>query len=611
MSVRRGFRGGSVALVGAWVSLAGCGASASGDAATERDAGVGGGGGGGGSVGDPGGQPAGGGRVADAQAGGPDAGPGSDAAGSGGRIPDAGVPPRCGGEVGPEPGDPLTIHTTEGPATGRRADGALSWLGLPFAAPPVGALRFAPPAAPACREAQLSAQTFAPKCVQVSRECATGTGGGDCAVEGQEDCLYLNVWRPEGAAADARPRPVLFFIHGGGNAIGSTSEEAAPGVVTYDGAALAKLTDAVVVTAAYRLGPFGFAAHRDLSLPENGGQSGNYGLLDQIAALQWVHDNAAALEADAGRVMIFGESAGAVNVCMLLASPLAAGLFGAALMESGGCPAYLPAPVEGTTSQAIAAVGCADAPEGEIACLRAKPAADILRALPPEVVVAGRGSTFYQPHVDGHVLPEAPLEAFAAGRANAVPTLIGSNADETAASLPPIPNDAAYEAAVTALVGPLAPAVLEQYPVSRFESPWEAMMRVTTDAKFVCPTRQALRALAAGPNPPPLFRYFYTHRLDNLLRRQPYAQHGIELLFVFQHLNVAGYRPSADETALAAFMGSAWGALAATGDPTPPGGPAWPPFTADGDEHMVLDGGAIAPGAGVRTEDCDFWDSLL
>ncbi len=615
MSVRRRFRGGCVALFGAWVILAGCGASASGDAETDAGAGVGGGGAGGGA----GGLATGGTTGADVGASGAsgllmgglpaDAGPGADA--SGGTAPDAGEPPRCGGEVGPDPGDPLTIHTTEGPATGRRADGALSWLGLPFAAPPVDALRFAPPAPPACRDALFVAQTFAPKCVQVSRECATGTGGADCAVEGQEDCLYLNVWRPEGAAGDARPRPVLFFIHGGGNAIGSTSEETAPGAVTYDGAALATLTDALVVTAAYRLGPFGFAAHRDLSLPENGGQSGNYGILDQIAALQWVHDNAAALEADAGRVMIFGESAGAVNVCMLLASPLAAGLFGAALMESGGCPAYLPAPVEGTTSQAIAAVGCADAPEGEVACLRAKPAADILRALPPEVVVAGRGATFYQPHVDGHVLPEAPLEAFAGGRANAVPTLIGSNADETAASLPPIPNDAAYEAAVTALVGPLAPAVLEQYPVSRFESPWEAMMRVTTDAKFVCPTRGALRALAAAPNPPTLFRYFYTHRLDNLPRRQPYAQHGIELLFVFQHLMVAGYRPSADETALAAFMGSAWGALAATGDPTPPGGPTWPPFTADGDEHMVLEGGTIAPGAGVRTEDCDFWDSLL
>jgi para-nitrobenzyl esterase len=182
--------------------------------------------------------------------------------------------------------------------------------------------------------------------------------GADRDAHGREDCLYLNVWRPEGAAADAPPAPVLFFIHGGGNAIGSTSEEAAPGVVTYDGAALATLTDAVVVTRrlstrALRLAPTGSCRS-----PRTAGSRATTASWTRSPRSSGSHDNAAALEADAGRVMIFGESAGAVNVCMLLASPLAAGLFGAALMESGGCLATSRADAEAQAIEVATDLGC-------------------------------------------------------------------------------------------------------------------------------------------------------------------------------------------------------------------------------------------------------------
>jgi len=450
-----------------------------------------------------------------------------------------------------------------------------------------------------------------PACLQVSRACATGQSA-DCTVEGDEDCLYLNIWRPSRPSGDGRPRPVLFFIHGGGNAIGSTSEEALPGALTYDGAALADLTDAVVVTTAYRLGPFGWAAHPDMALAENGGREGNFGLLDQITALTWVRTNADAFGLDPARVMIFGESAGGVNVCMLLASPYAAGLFSAALIQSGGCPGYEKAQVRETTAVTIAALGCTDATAGALACLKQAPGDALLRAHPPQIVLSGVNGTTFQPHIDGDVLPEAPIAAFLAGRGQKVPTVVGANADETAATIPPVAavTEAVYENTVRGLVGPLTDAVLRQYPVDRFSSPWEALMRVTTDAKFVCPSRTVLRALSAQAPDIPRWRYFYTHKLDNLGRRNPYAQHGIELLFVFQRLMIGGYRPSADESALAAFMGGAWGGLARDGVPVVPGGPSWPLYAPATDPHLVLEGGDIHAADGVRTDDCDFWDTL-
>ena len=525
--------------------------------------------------------------------------------------PDATRPTGCTPAAG-SADDPLRVVTTGGPARGLEAEGVRAWLGLPFAAPPVGDRRFAPPAAPSvsattCDAAPRDATAFAAACLQVSKACATGTLAG-CTVEGAEDCLYLNVWQPTATAAK---RPVLFFIHGGGNAIGSTSEQPAPGTYLYDGAALAAATGALVVTTAYRLGPFGWAAHPELARPENGGRSGNFGLLDQMAALKWVRANAEAFGADPNRVAIFGESAGGADVCMLLASPVAGGLFQAALIESGGCPAYTMAQVAETTSQLVAAAGCAGAAGGEIACLRGKPGADLLLAMPPQVVVAGRGSTLFQPAVDGDLLPEAPLTTLAAGRGNHVPTVVGSNAEETAASLPPasaIPDEAAYSAVLRADFGPLAPQVLAQYPVRRFASPWEALMRVTTDAKFVCPTRTILHTLHDAPGAAPVWRYFYTHHLENI-RRAAYAQHGIELFFVFQHLSVAGYRPSADEVALAGSIADAWGGLASAGDPGTAQTP-WAPWTPETDHHLVLQGGDVRGDDGVRTADCDFWETL-
>ncbi len=492
--------------------------------------------------------------------------------------PDAGA--RCAVDVAPAPG--LAV-TAEGAVRGAQSGETWAFLGVPFAAPPTGDRRWRAPAPPDCRDAVLEATRFAPVCPQLDGE----------AYEGDEDCLYLNVWQP--SAATEGPRPVLFFIHGGGNAQGSTSEEPFPGTVLYDGAALAARTGAVVVTTAYRLGYLGFLRH-----PASG-IDGNFGLLDQLAALRWVRANAAAFGADPERVLAFGESAGARNTCALVASPLAAGLFSAALVQSGACTLPPPAQVEAESADLLEAAGCADA-----ACLREKTPEALLRARPLSVSVAGR-SAGLQPTIDGHVLTEQPLAAIAAGRHNRVPTVIGANADETAQATPPIATEAEYERLVRALLGPFAGAALARYRAADYPSPREAYIRLSTDAKFVCPARAAARALVAGGSP--TWRYFFTHRLENV-RRDAYAFHGLELFFVFDKLASRVYRPSAAERALAATIGGYWGALAAHGDPNDEGAPAWPAYDAETEISLVLDGAGVTTEAGIRSEACDFWDEL-
>jgi para-nitrobenzyl esterase len=505
----------------------------------------------------------------------------ADAALADAALADAGACPAGSADA------PGAVATAQGVVQGVASGDTWAWLGVPFAAPPVGELRWRPPAPPACHDALL-ADHFAPPCPQLD---ATG------AHVGQEDCLYLNVWRPS-APADG-PRPVLFFVHGGGNSQGSTSEEVLGHTRLYDGAALAARTDAIVVTTAYRLGYLGFLAHP--ALADADGRAGNYGALDQIAALRWVRDNVAAFGGDPARVLLFGESAGGRDTCVLLASPLAAGLFSAALIESGGCSVPARDAVEAESAELADALGCA----GDVAaCLRAADPFAMLDARPLKVEVAGKSDSL-QPFVDGHLLTEQPIDAMAAGRANAVPTVIGANAEETGQAVPAQLTEAEYGATVRALFGPLADRVLAQYPVASYPDARHALIRLTTDAKFVCPSRAAARAQAGHA---PTWRYFFTQHLDNV-RRESFAFHGLELFFVFDHLDAGGYRPSAAETTLADRMGRAWGALAAAGDPAL-ADVAWPRYEAARDDALVLDGAGLHEEDGIRADDCDFWDGI-
>jgi para-nitrobenzyl esterase len=424
---------------------------------------------------------------------------------------------------------------------------------------------------------------------------------------GSEDCLTLNVWTP--SAAPAQPLPVLVFLHGGGNTQGSSSATS-NGVYLYDGEHVAEKGDVVVVTLNYRLGVLGFFAHTSLDAESADQVSGNYGILDQIAALGWVKRNISAFGGDPARVLVFGESAGAVDTCVQVASPLSAGLFSAALMESGGCGAPTLAQTETQDQPLVQMAGCD--PSGDVtSCLRALPAEDLVTRLPGVVSVSGLDKGVkYGPNVDGHVLVDTPLKTLLAGKHNRVPFIVGSNADETSRYVPAVPDATTYASLVHQEFGAaLGDQILARYPASAFPSPRAAFVAVTTDARFVCPARTIARA-ARGAQAEPVRRYFFSHALDSTAAKSYGAWHGLELLWVFQHLDVAGYVPSAAEVGLSDAMIGYWSRFAAAGDPDGPGAIAWPAYDAATDATLELDD-TIAGLDGVRTARCDFWDSLL
>ena len=501
------------------------------------------------------------------------------------------------------------VNTDRGAVIGTMQTDTWAYLGLPYATPPVGALRWQPPQPSACWPTPRMATAFGSACVQLDATDPT-------KVVGAEDCLTLNIWAPA-SVTPTSALPVLFFIHGGGNVQGSSSEQR-NGVRIYDGAALAARTGSVVVTANYRLGPLGWLAHRSFAV-ENGHQSaGNYGTLDQLAALQFVQRNIAGFGGDATHVLVFGESAGAVNVCALLASPLAKGLFSSALMESGGCVAATQ-PVAQTFGDTFAQkVGCT----GDLAaCLRALDATTVELAFPEQANIAGSKPGDFQPNADGWVLPDVPQTMLSSGTHNHVPFVIGSNQDETGQVIvtqaPTGMTDPQYRAAVLTFAGnnqTLADAALAQYPPSQYGGdPRRAFIALTSDAKFICTARYIARTVVAHQTEP-VFRYQYTHHLDGMplgpLAKADGAFHGQELLPLFRHLTLSGYTPSAGEVQLSDAMDGYWSRFGASGDPNGTGAVTWPRYDAATDAVLFLDDVQQA-GAGVRTPQCDFWDVTL
>ncbi|MDL2717204.1 MAG: carboxylesterase family protein [Acidobacteriota bacterium] len=480
---------------------------------------------------------------------------------------------------------PAVVPTSGGTVRGFLAGQALVYRGIPYAAPPLGALRFRPPVLPDPWTTVRDASAFGSVCAQ-----ATGSG----QVVGSEDCLVLNVWAP---ATPSLPRaPVVFWIHGGGNVQGAGS------LPVYDGEAFVEKGGVVVVTINYRLSTLGFLAHPALDSESTQGVSGNGGLLDQIAALQWVRRNIAAFGGDPDRVLVGGESAGGADVCSLLASPLSKGLFTRALIESGRCSQPTLREVEADGAAVVDAAGCGGAPD-VAACLRAVSAETLVSAARTDAVA-------YGPNVDGFVLLESPLDALSAGTHHHVPLLVGANADETSLDAPSLPTDAAYRSAIFFLYGgSLGARVLAAYPSSAFATPQKAWIAATTDEIYVCPARRIARA-AAPRQTEPVFRYFFTKALDSTSAASYGAYHSLELPFVFGTLDkFPGFTPSDRERVLSDAMNGYWSRFAANGDPNAPGRVPWPRYDAALDGYLELDN-VIAPGAGVRTSRCDFWDAI-
>lgn len=500
---------------------------------------------------------------------------------------------RCPVEGEPAPG---LVRTREGLLRGEPAGETWLYRAVPFAAPPVGDLRWRAPVEPRCYDGVRAAPEWPPMCPQL----VDGEPAGD------EDCLYLNIWAPQGELDDAAPRPVMFFIHGGGNSQGSATVGVGDDLL-YDGQALAEDHGVIVVVIQYRIGTLGYLAHPALAAESPEGRSGNYGQLDIVAALRWVNANIGAFGGDPERVLVFGESAGARNTCIMVASPLARGLLSASMMQSGACLVTPRAEVEAEGEVQVEASGCAEAPD-IAACMRALSPERILMDRPP-VVGVSTASDAMKPYVDGYVLLDQPQEIIRRGAHNPVVFAAGANHDETARDTPQLADAEAYELLLRARFGRvIAEQILEVYPAEGYDSPREAYIQLTTDLRFVCTARNALRAAAAHG---PTFGYLFDQNLSqSRLLRGFGAYHGAELFFVFKQMDIANYQAPPEELALSDTMGGYWSRLALAGDPNGGEAPMWPAFD-ETDPWLILAGDDVRVERDIRADKCDFWDTFL
>ena len=493
--------------------------------------------------------------------------------------------------------------TDKGPVRGNETAAVKQFLGIPYAAPPVGELRWRPPQPHARWRGPLDATHFANHCPQ--EESSVGRGTTD------EDCLHLNVYTPNRGKGKghAKRLPVMFWIHGGALSSGESDD--------YDPTRLVQ-QGRVVVTINYRLGWLGFLAHPSLTAESPNQASGNYGYMDQQAALRWVKRNIAKFGGDPDNVTIFGQSAGGHSVHVQLASPLAAGLFQRAIAHSGayadgGMPSLSQA--ESNGREVADTVGCAGQ---TAACLRSVPVTELLNTQPS-------GGLPVVPPVDGYVLPQSPGTAFESGEFNRVPVVEGSTHDEFrsyAAVLVPSVPAFFYPIVVGTFVSTLGlnvspDEIVNQYPISDYQGDVRlALSAIGTDYLFSCPGRRAAQSFAkvvpthayefADPNAPTV--------LAPSVPNFPFgAYHASELPYLFDSTTLGGHAPlTPDQEQLAATMVRYWTQFAATGDPNSSGTPTWPAYTAASDAYQSLEPPTPHPETGFAVDHkCAFWDAQL
>ena len=468
--------------------------------------------------------------------------------------------------------------------------GLTVYRGIPFAAPPVGDLRWKAPQPPAKWSGVRDATEFGAICPQ-SPVLAMMTGEG--LPETSEDCLFLNVWTAAGA--DDEPRPVMVWIHGGGLALGWSNQ------AQYDGSAFAG-KGVVLVSINYRLGPLGYLAHPALS-KESGGESGNYGFLDQIAALQWVERNIAQFGGDPGNVTIFGESAGGTSVHALMASPQATGLIHRAIAESPWVTDTNIRPLKGADGMHGSAEDVGVAWAAAMLGDDAKQTAKALRGLDAGAIVtktpaAGQPGA-YEPHVTWGTafMPESSEDRYTAGKQNDIPLIAGTNRNEGTMfmAFQPIADRAQFLETLRPVYGDDAEEVAELYPSSNADELKAQQDRFITDAWFLRGTRRMLLGMDEVSSP--AFQYFFTR--VNPENPAWGAHHAAELGYVFNTL--AGENYDDTDEALAALMIDYWVQFARTGDPNGDGRPAWPEF--DGKKQAYLElGDEVKTGAELERE---------
>lgn len=463
------------------------------------------------------------------------------------------------------------VRTESGWVEGSHVAGQTIYRGIPYAEAPIGSLRWREPAAPKPWTGIRNATRFAPACMQSGVSMP-----GEAPPETSEDCLYLNVWTP-GGKGKAR-LPVMVWIYGGGYANGSAA------MPLYWGDALAA-KGAVVVSFGYRVGPLGFLAHPELSKEAARHASGNYGLLDQLAALAWVKRNIATFGGDPECVTIFGQSAGSMAVSILMASPRAKGLFQRAIGQSGGlfeplqlAPSYQLANAERDGEAYAASLGAHSLAE--------------LRALPAAALLNGNASQVTHPVLDGFVLPESPYEAFANGRQNDVPLLLGSNAEEARSLVVDLSavTAARYEDEIQKHWGALPKPLFDGYPHATDSDARQARLDFERDLRFGW-DMWAWARLQAQSGRQKIFAY-------NFAQQPPFpksssyagwgASHFAELWYMFDHLGQEQWAWSAADRKLASTMSSYWVNFARSGNPNANALPPWPEFRAS-EQALTLD----------------------
>ena len=499
-------------------------------------------------------------------------------------------------------GESVVVVTELGSVAGKAETNHETFLNIPFAKPPVGPLRFQPPAPPTPWKGLRDATRPPPQCMQPRRNNQW---------EMSEDCLYLNIYRPR---KRARPLAVMVELYGGGFVIGAAND--------YDGGIIAEKGGVVVVAINYRLGPFGFLTLPELIAEDASGLSVNYGFQDQQAGLGWVRRNIAAFGGDPNNVTIFGESAGGYSVCMHLVAPASRGLFHHAISQSGFCAWDLMTETDAATTGAVyaAKVGCGKDSSNVGECLRSRTTEELLGSNGFDIQSLGK----FRPVADGKVLPLNMLKAFSSGDFAHVPLIMGNTRDEGSMFVVlkdgikgPITADD-YAAIVKKAYGGAAERVLAEYPAKQYSTAAQARAAQMTDGVFVCPVHLTISALAPQI---PVFAYeFAYHGAASRAPLPPIpgldygATHSTEVGYVYGHGalgDLPGPPLTPEETQVSDELIGYWTRFASTGNPNRPladKAANWPAYIPAKDDVLVFDDKAHMEQTS-KTHKCAFWDS--
>ncbi len=498
-------------------------------------------------------------------------------------------------------GDPLTIRTPAGVVHGTAFAATRQFLGIPFAQPPVGTLRWQAPHPAAPWATTLDATKPGNECPQIVPVVN--------AYAGNEDCLDLNVYAP--VSVPTTPRPVMVWIYGGGFTVGSAGDD---NVSNY-----AANGNAISVSFNYRLGPLGFLALPALAAEDPHHSTGDLGLLDQQAALRWVQANIASFGGDPHNVTIFGESAGGMSACAQLVSEGSAGLFQKAITESGPCtlPTRPLAFAESQGAKLAATLGCPAGP-ALLDCMRSKPVRQVIDALPPDPSFLFGNGASWGPVADGATLPANPTAALVAGHFHHVPLIVGANLNEGTLFVALAYNavgrsitDAQWASAVDQFFGTSVGAkVRHEYPLSDYPDAGAALGQAVGDAVLACP---AVASAGILQKYVPVYEYEYDQVPNPFVLPTPGidlgAFHAAELPYVFdgptESSGTIAFTPAQQK--LATQVSSAWARFAATGNPAG-GGISWPRLTSPTGSYLSLNT-PLATKTAMMQHKCQFWAS--